>query len=383
MNSRLREVLRSGVAPHLAHWASCPQGGKGSTPPAPDYRGAAEAQSAASKEIATQKTWADRPNQYTPWGSTTWSASPSVDPATGQSITTWNQFQNLNPTSQAALDKQLGLMNYRTDLASQFAGRVGQDFGKPFDWTNLPEMARGPGVQDYGAQRQRIEEGLYAKMAPVHQGQEEQLRTRLANQGLTPGSEAFESELRNMRESQANERFNAMQTAGQEQQRLFGMDTEAAKFANLVRQQGISEQQQQRNMSLNELNALLTGQQVQAPGMPSFNAASAGQAPNYLGAAQMQGQWDMDQAKAESESSAALWGGLGKLAGTAMMTFSDIRLKSDVVKIGEYLPGVGVYSYRIFGKPEVGVMAHELLAVRPDLVHAHPSGYLMVDYGGL
>lgn len=364
-----------------------PSGG-GSAPAAPDYRGAAEEQSAASKEIATQQTWANRPTQYTPWGSTNWQSAENIDPATGQPVTAWTQTQQLNPQLQNALDKQIGLTNYRTDLASQFAGRVGQDYGQPFNWSNLPGMAMGPGTQDYGAQRQRIEEALYNRMAPVHQANEEQLRTRLANQGVMTGSDAFNAELQKLRESQAGERFNALQTAGTEQQRLFGMDVEASKFANLVRQQAISEQTQQRNMSLNELNALLTGQQVSPSAMPSFNQAQGGQAPNYLGAATAQGNWLSQQAQADAQNNAALWGGVGSAAGAgaalyALGAFSDARLKTNVKRIGEYAPGVGIYSYEIFGQPEVGVMAQELVKVRPDLVFTHPSGYLMVNYGGL
>lgn len=363
-----------------------PSGG-GSSAPAPDYRGAAQEQAAASKEIATQQNYANRPAQFTPWASTTWNTSAGVDPGTGQGITNWTQQMQLNPQLQSALDKQLGLTNYRTDVAGKFAGRVGEGFDQPFDWTNLPGLAKGPGVQDYGAQRQRIEEALYNRMEPVHQRQEDQLRTRLANQGLTGGSEAFERELQTMREAQANERFNAMQTAGQEQQRLFGMDTEAGNFANRVRQQAIAEEAQQRNMPLNELNALLTGQQVQQPSMPSFMPAAAGQAPNYLGAATAQGQYQLGQQQAEAQSNAGLWGGLGQLASSGAALYalgaSDVRLKTNIKRIGTHPVGVGIYSYELFGKPEIGVMAQELLHVRPDLVSVHPSGYLMVNYGEL
>ena len=65
----------------------------------------------------------------------------------------------------------------------------------------------------------------------------------------------------------------------------------------------------------------------------------------------------------------------------ALIKASDIRLKKNIVRIGTHRPGVGIYRYTIFGKPEVGVMAQEVMKVRPDAVVRHPNGYLMVDYG--
>jgi hypothetical protein len=43
-------------------------GGKGSAPAAPDYRGAAQEQAAASQALARQQNYANRPQINTPWG---------------------------------------------------------------------------------------------------------------------------------------------------------------------------------------------------------------------------------------------------------------------------------------------------------------------------
>jgi hypothetical protein len=51
-------------------------------------------------------------------------------------------------------------------------------------------------------------------------------------------------------------------------------------------QQGIADILQQRSQGLNELQALLGGEQVGMPQMPGFSQAGSAQAPNYLGAAQ-------------------------------------------------------------------------------------------------
>ncbi len=68
---------------------------------------------------------------------------------------------------------------------------------------------------------------------------------------------------------------------------------------------------------------------------------------------------------------------------SAAFMFSDRRLKRNIKRIGTHATGVGIYEYTMLGYPQVGVMAQELQAVRPDLVKRHQNGYLMVNYGGL
>lgn len=65
--------------------------------------------------------------------------------------------------------------------------------------------------------------------------------------------------------------------------------------------------------------------------------------------------------------------------------FSDRRLKRDIVKLGVRPDGLGVYLFRYLWSPirHVGVMAQEVLKVKPQAVIEHPSGFLMVDYGVL
>ena len=62
---------------------------------------------------------------------------------------------------------------------------------------------------------------------------------------------------------------------------------------------------------------------------------------------------------------------------------SDIRLKHDVVLIGYVADGIGLYRFQYNGDDErnyVGVIAQEVLAVRPGAVVRGRDGYLSVDY---
>ena len=63
--------------------------------------------------------------------------------------------------------------------------------------------------------------------------------------------------------------------------------------------------------------------------------------------------------------------------------FSDPRLKSNVIKIGEFDDGLGVYEYDIFDRREFGVMADEVERLRPWALGARVGGYATVNYGAL
>lgn len=76
--------------------------------------------------------------------------------------------------------------------------------------------------------------------------------------------------------------------------------------------------------------------------------------------------------------SSFLQGGGGQAIGAAFA--SDRRLKSDIMRIGTMPSGLNIYSYTIFGKPEIGVMADEVRKMFPNAVTTGPDGYDLVDY---
>ena len=357
-------------------------GKKTDPPPAPDYTQAAERTAQSNQYAQTFADWANRPQQYTPWGSSTWSSSPMIDPATGQQVTQWSQNIQLSPQQQQALNSQMAIQQGRSDLASGMMGRMWDEYSTPYDWSNLQAYGQVPTADDAG--RQRIEESLMAKMEPEHQKSQAALEAKLGQMGLTRGTAAWNKESQRLRDLQSRDRFQAVEQAGQEQQRQFGMQMQGAGYANQLRAAQIAEQMQRRGMTLNEINAILSGQQVNMPGMPSFNTSQSAGGVNYSGAAQNQYNAGMDAYNAQQQQQQSMMSGIGQVAGMAgMMMMSDIRLKSNIVRIGTHPIGVGIYEYDIFDRRERGVIAQELQQVAPHLVHQHPSGYLMVDYGGL
>ena len=176
--------------------------------------------------------------------------------------------------------------------------------------------------------------------------------------------------------------MSRMGAQNQAMQQQFGLNNQYVNSQNQVRQQAIAEEAQRRGMSLNEMNALLSGQQVGMPQMPSFNTAGRAETPQILNATQMGYDAQLGGYNAEQAAQGNLLSA-GAQLGSAAFMFSDRRLKSNIKRVGEHKIGVGIYSFTMMGFSQHGVIAQEVQAVRPDLVKRHANGYLMVNYGGL
>lgn len=344
--------------------------GKSTKNEAPDYQGAAREQAASSKEVTNMQTWANRPELSTPWGKQSWSSWADVDPATGQPVTRWGSQITLAPEQQASLDSQMAIGQGRSDLALGMMGRVADEYGQPLDYSKMPTAAT-----DIAGEQQKAYDLMSKLFEPGRTQQQSAMDARLRAMGVDMGSEAYKRQSANLGEQFGRQNMQAAVEA-------MNQGRAQAVAQNQLRQGAIAEALQRRGTSLNELNALLTGQQVSMPQMPGFSQAQAAQPLQALTAANLQGQYGLQQQQLDQASKPDIGSLVGSVAGAAMM-FSDARLKSDIVRIGTHPRGVGIYRYRIFGRPEVGVLAQELAVVAPDLVARHPSGYLMVNYGGL
>src|SRR6185369_1217153 len=100
------------------------------TAAAPDYEAAAERTGESSKENTNMQTWANRPDQVTPFGTTKWDSTAMIDPATGQRVTQWTQNTSLTPESQKALEDQFAVQSGRSDIARQLLPRAQQEYGQ-------------------------------------------------------------------------------------------------------------------------------------------------------------------------------------------------------------------------------------------------------------
>ena len=344
--------------------------GKKSTPAPPDYEAAAERTAEGNKALVQEQTRANRPNQYTPWGASEWVEGPGGN---------WEQTISLTPQQQEALQSQHAITQGRSDLAQNMFGRVGEEYGDLMDWDQFGAYKQDLGTGDearqsaidaaYGQATSRLD----PRMASAKEGLDAQLR----GQGLRPGDEAYDYAMARQNEAETDAynqaMFSAIKQGGAEGSRVFGMNQQSAAFNNQVRQSQIAEEMQKRGFSLNEINAILSGQQIAMPGMPSFSQAGVSQGADYLGAAQMGYQADMDAFNADQAAMNSLMSGAGSMAGMFMM--SDRRLKRSIEYIGDVL---GRKFYRwvyVWDQPGCGVIADE----NPDMIAGYVNGFAYVD----
>jgi hypothetical protein len=324
-----------------------------STPAPPDYTAAAQATAQSSRNATNAQTVANRPNQETPFGSQSWSSDQQFDDAgysramqdwqaqgarLGKNANdpdylalrpqqndfysqNWTQKTELTPEAQRALDAQLGLQTGRSELGASLFPRAQEEFGDAVDWTKFDPMGGTVGGSDkYYKDANDAIYSQWADRALPQQGKDtDALRTRLYNMGLKEGDAAYDDEMRKQRENQGDAmrqaQYQATIGSGAEAQRMQGMDTSASAFSTQRRQQQIAEELQKRGFSLNEINALISGQQVAMPSMPGFNQSGKADSVDYSGAAGSQYDASLDAYNAKQAGMQGMLSGLGSLAG--------------------------------------------------------------------
>src|SRR5215813_570316 len=99
----------------------------GSAPAAPDPRVVASAEGGQNKETAAYQTQLNRPNQYTPFGSLTWTNSGNVDNPQ------WASHTTLTPEVQAPIESQLSTAGMLGNVDQGLAHQVQGNLSHPLD----------------------------------------------------------------------------------------------------------------------------------------------------------------------------------------------------------------------------------------------------------
>jgi len=306
-------------------------------------------------------------------------------------------------------------------LSENFTSKSEVPLQYNIDATNFSEMPLNAGV--------KAQDLILQRLNPTIEAGDTSFKQALANQGLAPGTVAYDAAYRN-RSQQINDLYNQAALSGinldmtarnqQLQEELAkgnfanaaqlsgaglyntamadnygrGMTTQGtqysqglnkAQFQNTAQQQQLAQDLALRAQPINEVIGLMGGSQIQLPQFQGYQGTSVAPAPTFAGT-QAQGQADMTRYGIQQAGNNATTQGLFSALGTAAMfapKFSDRRLKSNIVQVGTHPLGIGIYEYDIFGKRELGVMADEVATVMPDAIVPHESGYMMVNYGKL
>jgi hypothetical protein len=385
---------------------------------APDLEKAAQAQGVENEKVWNMQNFADRGRKINPYGTEEYTPYSTVNPATGETMQQWEQNTTLNPEFQSIFDAQTRTQGTRTDLGETVAGRLKDDYSQGVDWSEVgdwgdtPEAQRSMGlggnVGDPNDYRQRGEDASYNKamsrLNPRFKEESRALEQQMRNQGLQPSDRAWQDAMDTTSRGQNDATDLAIwgaSEAGREESALnfgqdlsrnrntfdqgsranadnFGRDMATSQYSNQLRKDQGTELQQRRGSNLNELNAIISGQQVSSPQFANMaQGGGPAAAPLY--------QASIDGVNADAASQQGFWGGLGDLAGAGLGAYgmaqtSDRRLKTNIKRIGT-VKGYPWYSFDyIWGESSQGVMADE---VPEEFTTDIGGGYKGVYYGPL
>lgn len=263
--------------------------GGGDSPAAPDYTGAAQATAAGNLEAAKYATVANRANQYTPYGSLTWQrGATDFDP--------WTQRINLTPEGQSLLDQSNRTSQNLANLQDTSSARVAAQQAAGWGDDKLVQSPFNPG--------ETAQDAIMRRMQPQLDRSRNSAETRLANQGIQQGSEAW----RNAQDDIGRQENDAYSQAA-----LQGIST-----GQQARQQGIQEQQYFNTRDLNALNALRTGSQVTNPTFGGYAQQATTQGADMMGAANAQYNAALGASNAKNAGISNLTSGLFSLGGAAL-----------------------------------------------------------------
>lgn len=321
--------------------------GKSAPAPTPPKETSA-AQTGSSVSTSIANAFLQNMNETTADGTKTFDQTGDytfTDPYTKQTYTVprFSVTQTLSPAQQAIKDKNNSASLNLATLGDNLSGTLGQQLTGNFKLGNEAVEGR---LMDLGRKR----------LDPMFAQKDEDLRTRLANQGIKAGSQAYDRELGNQGQQQ-NDAYNQLLLQG--------------------RGQASNELLTEDNQRINQISALLNGGQVSQPNfMTGANVAGAPTTDN----AAIIANSDAAKMKAWQESQAAFGSTLGGLGG--LFSLSDARAKTNMKKIGKTEDGLGLYSFKMKGSDEtkIGLKAQDVKKKKPGAVAKRPDGLLAVDY---
>ena len=286
------------------------------------YIQAAQATTLGNYAGAQAATQANRINQNTPYASLNY--TQGVDQYGNP---TWTANQQLAQPLQSALGNIQGQLASSTanplDISKYQANQVGQG-------PQLQTSVNGTGMEGWDAATNL----LMSRLNPQIQQSDSRLQAQLANQGIAPGTEAYNRAM-TQQGQKTNDLLTQAQLAGsQVQNTMFGQNVAAGQFGNqalqsqyanqlsgtqannAALQQNYQQALAQKNLPLQQLGAF---QSATTPGYvnPYTQAAVAG--PDYLGAYTTGNAAQIAAQNANNAKTANLQNGLFGLGSSAIL----------------------------------------------------------------
>lgn len=201
-----------------------------------------------------------------------------------------------------------------------------------------------------------------SQITPQFDSRRRQLETQLQNQGLSVGSEAYQSAMNNLEQQQNDAYTQAAYQAIQQGQNAYtnslNNQIAAGNFQNSA-----------QILPVNEILSLLSNSKSGYDvAMDKYNVANKADLRSSAAS----------EANTNARNSVG-WNvinaGLGAL-------FSDEDLKENIIEVGRLYNGLKVYlfTYRGDTVPHIGLLAQEVVQMRPEAVSVEKNGYMKVNY---
>lgn len=398
----------------------------GKPPPAPDYVGAAKQQGTDNLEASKVNAAMNRLDETNPYGSIDYSSTANPNTPGGFD---YSRAISLSPEQQKLYDLESGNQIASQEVASGLQKGIADSVSQPFSLGQYgqaqtvgggpdPLGVHGPQAQNlgnaasYAGGARAVGDSLFQRQLALRQPQmaraSEGLDLQLRNQGLQPGSQAYDRAVEDLRTQHGQELNDlagrATEAQGAEQSRLAGLDLgltgqnfnqqntgfqnqlsqisqalaqrlSSAGFNNQTRGQNIQEGLLERQQPLSEYNAFRTGNTPTLPQFQPYSMTNTAPAPTYQGVKDTYGA----QSNAYNQTQAGIQSLLN--FGSKFVSPSDRRLKQNLVRVGTTARGHAWYTWDwITGGSSEGVVAQEVMRTAPHAVGMMATGFLGVDY---
>jgi hypothetical protein len=245
--------------------------GAGNTPNAPDTQTMISAQNNANLLSAQEQQAINQTDQITPYGSLTYQHPDPSDPGATVAV------QNLTPAEQANLSYSNQAQNAMGSNVNALLASNSGLLSNGYDVNGgVNALQYGTDNPSGGASEQALQNSIMAQLNPQLQQESAALQTSLRNQGLAPGSDAWNNAMRQQAQNQTSAQLQAVQAGDNLYFQNAGLNNSAIGQAQSMYDTG-------QNQLLGVAGNILGGAYVQSPNL--VNTPTESVAPtNALGA---------------------------------------------------------------------------------------------------
>lgn len=262
-------------------------------PAPPNYERLAEKTSQGNLDMARLALAANRINQNTPFGGLSYSQTGTD--AYGNP--TYTATQTLSPEQQAIYNKQSGLTSDLLGAAQSGVGNVQNSLLQGgVDTSKLASTGINPG--------ETYSDAIMRRLQPQMQAEQGQFDAQMANQGIAPGTEAYNNAKRSFDQKQNYKLTSAI---------VGGFQTGLA-----ANQQGFNQAQTNLMNPINMVNAIRTGSSLTHPIYANSANMPYVSGPDYLNAGSQQYNAAMNQYNAQAAQDQGFLGGLMNIGGSIL-----------------------------------------------------------------